>query len=145
MMRTGRTNAFRCFLAVLAGLALLVSGGSSRAADDRPPAQVELTFDHPLDAGMAPFVLAAGHGLFATEHLAVSFHFADGAIQTWQDVTPSGPAHALHYASMASDSTGANLVTGDAGGDIYTSHDFGATWTDETPSGAAHHQNCAAG
>jgi NitT/TauT family transport system substrate-binding protein len=95
MMRTGRTNAFRCFLAVLAGLALLVSGGSSRAADDRPPAQVELTFDHPLDAGMAPFVLAAGRGLFATEHLAVSFHFADGSPEAIARVASGNSEFAL--------------------------------------------------
>jgi NitT/TauT family transport system substrate-binding protein len=77
-MRTGRTNAFRCFLAALAGFALLVSGGDGRAAD-APPASVQLVFDRPLDASMAPFVLAASDGLFSAEHLAVSFHFADGS------------------------------------------------------------------
>ncbi|HLG79502.1 MAG TPA: ABC transporter substrate-binding protein [Bradyrhizobium sp.] len=77
-MRTGRTNAFRCFLAALAGLALLVPGGSGRA-DDKPPTTTELAFDRPLDASMAPFVLAASRGLFGAEHLAVGFRFADGS------------------------------------------------------------------
>src|ERR1700751_2133991 len=81
MMRKGRTIAFRCFLAVLAGFAMLVSDGtgSGRAGDSRPPASVELAFDRPLDARMAPFVLAASRGLFGAENLAVSFHFADGS------------------------------------------------------------------
>src|SRR6201997_4050283 len=81
MMRKGRTIAFRCFLAVLAGFAMLVSDGtgSGRAADSRPPASVELAFDRPLDASMAPFVLAASRGLFGAENLSVGFHFAAGS------------------------------------------------------------------
>ena len=44
---------------------------------------------------------------------------------TWTDQTPSGPAHDQYWMSVASDSTGANLVAvedaeGGAGGDIWT-------------------------
>jgi NitT/TauT family transport system substrate-binding protein len=95
MMRTGLANALRCFLAVLAGLILLVPDGSGRAADDRPTAQVELAFDRPLDASMAPFVVAAGRGLFAAEHLAVSFRFADGSPEAIARVASGNSEFAL--------------------------------------------------
>ncbi len=78
-MRPARSNPFRCFLAALAALALLVSGGHGRAAENAAPASVQLAFDRPLDASMAPFMLAASRGLFGAEHLAVSFRFADGS------------------------------------------------------------------
>jgi hypothetical protein len=43
--------------------------------------------------------------------------------------------------SVASDSTGNNLVTGGFfGGDIWTSSNSGTSWTDQTPSGPAHGQ-----
>ena len=78
-MRPARSNPFRCFLAALAGLALLVSGGQGRAAENAALASVQLAFDRPLDASMAPFMLAASRGLFGAEHLAVSFRFVDGS------------------------------------------------------------------
>ena len=81
MMHARLTKAYCCFLAVLAGLALVVSGAISngRAADNRPQVPVQLAFDRPLDASMAPFVVAVSHGLFAAENLSVGFHFADGS------------------------------------------------------------------
>ena len=51
---------------------------------------------------------------------------------TWTDRTPSGPAHLLDWASVASDSTGTNLVAVGAG--IWTSADAGQTWTQQTTS-----------
>src|ERR1700752_2921576 len=97
MMRKGRTIAFRCFLAALAGFAMLVSDGtgSGRATDNRPSASVELAFDRPLDASMAPFVLAASRGLFGAENLAVSFHFADGSPEAIARVAPAGGQFAV--------------------------------------------------
>ena len=94
-MRTGRSNAFRCLFAVLAGLALYVSGGDSRAAETAPPASVQLAFDRPLDASMAPFMLAASRGLFGAEHLAVSFHFADGSAEAIARVAAGDAEFAL--------------------------------------------------
>jgi NitT/TauT family transport system substrate-binding protein len=101
MMRTRRTSLFRCCLAALAGMAALVSGGdgNGRAAENpplaRPLAQVQLAFDRPLDASMAPFVLAANHGLFEAENLAVNFGFADGSPEAIARVASGASEFAL--------------------------------------------------
>lgn len=94
-MRTGWSNALRCLFAVLAGLVVFVSGGDSRAADNAPPISVQLAFDRPLDASMAPFMLAASRGLFGAEHLAVSFHFADGSAEAIARVATGDSEFAL--------------------------------------------------
>jgi hypothetical protein len=53
---------------------------------------------------------------------------------TWADRTPSGPAHVNNRTSVASDSSGMNLVA--VGSGIWTSADAGLTWTAQTaPSG----------
>ncbi|MFT4119416.1 ABC transporter substrate-binding protein [Bradyrhizobium sp.] len=44
-----------------------------------PSVPVQLTFDRPLDASMAPFFVAAKNGSFGGEHLAVSFKTAAGS------------------------------------------------------------------
>ena len=67
----------------MAGLALLAAR-ASRAAEDpkpdaKPPTGIQLTFDRPLDASMAPFVVAASRGLFAAERLSVATHVASGS------------------------------------------------------------------
>jgi hypothetical protein len=48
---------------------------------------------------------------------------------TWMDQTPSGPAHDIYWASVASDSTGTNLIAVGAG--IWTSVNAGRTWTQQ--------------
>jgi hypothetical protein len=48
---------------------------------------------------------------------------------TWTDQTSSGPAHNLSWQSVASDTTGANLVA--VGSGIWTSSDSGVTWTEQ--------------
>ena len=68
----------RAFIAGLAGLASLPAP-KSRASDARAPVAVQLAFDRPLDASMAPFVLATGRGLFAAEGLSVTTRFAQGS------------------------------------------------------------------
>jgi NitT/TauT family transport system substrate-binding protein len=63
-------------LATLSGVAPLTAGPSEAAVASRPQVAVQLAFDRPLDASMAPFVLAASHGLFASEGLSVTNDFA---------------------------------------------------------------------
>ena len=80
-MRVIRTTAFRCMLALLAGLAALACPGieQGRAQATKPSTAIEFSFDRPLEASMAPFVLAAHRGLFAAEGLSVANHFAEGS------------------------------------------------------------------
>src|SRR6516164_1290286 len=61
----------------LAGLAGPLTG--NRGAQAVQPIAIDFSYDRPLDASMAPFVLAASHGLFATEGLSVTTHTADGS------------------------------------------------------------------
>jgi NitT/TauT family transport system substrate-binding protein len=80
-MRVIRTTALRCVLALLAGLAVLAGPGieRGRAQATKPSVAIGFSFDRPLDASMAPFVLAASRGLFAAEGLSVANHFAMGS------------------------------------------------------------------
>jgi NitT/TauT family transport system substrate-binding protein len=79
MMRTNRTPAFHGLLALLL-LAFALSGiRTSRAGEDNKSTPVRLSFDRPLDASMAPFVLAVRRGLFAAEALSVNMNFANGS------------------------------------------------------------------
>jgi NitT/TauT family transport system substrate-binding protein len=80
-MRPGRTISTRCFLALLTGLLGLgwFGAGTGRAADDKPPVAVQFSLDRPIDAGAAPFVLAAAGGLFGAEGLAVNINIASGS------------------------------------------------------------------
>jgi len=53
---------------------------------------------------------------------------------TWLDRTATGPAHGVHWTSVASDASGMKLVA--VGSGIWTSSDAGLTWTQRTvPSG----------
>ena len=75
-MRAHRPCALRLVLALLlAGL-----GGAAcppaRAAD---PVAIQLTFDRPIDAVVAPFVMAQESGLFSTEGLSVTVSAAPNA------------------------------------------------------------------
>jgi NitT/TauT family transport system substrate-binding protein len=52
----------------------------SRAASEvRQPIAILFTLDHPINAGAAPFVLAASRGLFGSEGLAVTTNIASGS------------------------------------------------------------------
>jgi len=89
-MCSPQTIAFRCLWAVLAaliatfvcavsGVAALAAGPGETAVAGRSQVAVQVSFDRPLDASMAPFVLAASRGLFASEGLAVTTDIASGS------------------------------------------------------------------
>ena len=81
-MRALRTNAFRCVLAVLAGLCGIASPGANEAlaADEaRHPLAIQFSLDRPIDAAAAPFAMAATGGLFSAEGLAVTTNIASGS------------------------------------------------------------------
>jgi NitT/TauT family transport system substrate-binding protein len=81
-MRVIRTNILRAVLASLLGLCGMAGTGLHpvRAADEaRPPLAVQFSLDRPLDAAVAPFVMAATGGLFTAEGLAVTTNIATGS------------------------------------------------------------------
>jgi NitT/TauT family transport system substrate-binding protein len=80
-MRVIRTTAFRCLLALFAGAAALAgpSAEPGRAQATKPSVPIQLSFDRPLQASMAPFVLAASRGLFAAEGLSVANNLVQGS------------------------------------------------------------------
>jgi NitT/TauT family transport system substrate-binding protein len=74
--------AFRYVLALLTGLSGFACLGvdKARAADEvRQPVAIQFSLDRPLDAGAAPFILAASDGLFGAEGLAVTTDIAAGS------------------------------------------------------------------
>jgi NitT/TauT family transport system substrate-binding protein len=77
-MRVTPTIALPFVLAVLTGLLGLAR--NSRAEDEtQPPLAIQFSLDRPLDAGAAPFVLAASRGLFGSEGLMVTTNIASGS------------------------------------------------------------------
>src|SRR5260221_4911631 len=81
-MRVNQSKAARCFLASLTGLLVLAIFGlaASRAVSDvRQPVAIQFSLDRPIDAGAAPFVMAAARGMFASEGLAVTTNIASGS------------------------------------------------------------------
>jgi NitT/TauT family transport system substrate-binding protein len=81
-MRVIRTLAARCFLASLMSLLGFGWFGTPEgraAGDNRQPVPIHLSFDRPINAGAAPFVVASTDGLFAAEGLAVSTDVASGS------------------------------------------------------------------
>jgi NitT/TauT family transport system substrate-binding protein len=81
-MRINPTVAIRYFVVLLAGLLGLAcfGAGKSRAAGEtRQPFAIQFSFDRPVNADVAPFLLASVSGLFGSEGLAVSFNSASGS------------------------------------------------------------------
>jgi NitT/TauT family transport system substrate-binding protein len=75
-MRVSQTVAIRCILASLLSLLAVACVGAEAASELRSPLAMKLSFDRPLDASMAPFVLASVSGLFSLEGLAVTINIA---------------------------------------------------------------------
>jgi NitT/TauT family transport system substrate-binding protein len=75
-------NPVRCFLTLLLGLLGVGFGAdqSGAAGETRPPVAIQFSLDRPIDAGAAPFVLAASRGLFGSEGLAVNINIASGSL-----------------------------------------------------------------
>jgi NitT/TauT family transport system substrate-binding protein len=74
--------AFRCVLALLMslpGFACLGADQTRAAGEVRPPIAIQFSLDRPVDAGAAPFILAASDGLFGSEGLAVTINSAAGS------------------------------------------------------------------
>jgi NitT/TauT family transport system substrate-binding protein len=71
----------RVLAAGLAGLACLATRAGRAAEDTKQPAAIQLAFERPLDASMAPFVQATKGGLFAAEGLSVSTSIANGSAE----------------------------------------------------------------
>jgi len=79
-MRVFPTIAVRFLASLLSLPGFACCGGESRAAGEiRPPVAIQFSFDRPIDAGAAPFVMAASDGLFASEGLAVTTNIAGGS------------------------------------------------------------------
>jgi NitT/TauT family transport system substrate-binding protein len=79
-MRANSTIAGCCFLASLTGLLVFACFADSRAAEEaRQPVAIRFSFDRPINAVAAPFVLAAVDGLYGSEGLAVTTNTASGS------------------------------------------------------------------
>ena len=78
------------------GVVLGAAAGPGEAAEANTPlVAVQLAFDRPLDAGMAPFVLAASRGLFASEGLSVTTDIASGSADAIARVASGSSEFAL--------------------------------------------------
>ena len=77
-MRVTPTIVLPFVLALLTGQSGL-AGDSRAEGEARPPLAIQFSLDRPLDAGAAPFVLAASRGLFGSEGLAVTTNIASGS------------------------------------------------------------------
>jgi NitT/TauT family transport system substrate-binding protein len=77
-MRVSQTIAARCFLASLIGLLGIVCLGAA-AGEVRQPIAIQFSLDRPINAGAAPFVMAAADGLFGSEGLTVTTDIASGS------------------------------------------------------------------
>ena len=81
-MRVSQTIAARCFLASLISLLAIVYLGaadSPAAGEVRPPIAIQFSLDRPIEAGAAPFIMAASDGLFGSEGLTVTTDIAGGS------------------------------------------------------------------
>jgi hypothetical protein len=142
------------------GTVFIAAGGRVGIGGDEPVWELTSSGAAKSDVTWALMPLAVNASSVASD--ATGTHFVagseDGIIWTsadsganWTNQTPAGPAHEQNWISVASSSTGTKLVALSGGartngcpgycpslGDIWTSHDSGATWIDRTPTGPAH-------
>jgi NitT/TauT family transport system substrate-binding protein len=93
-MRVTPTIVLPFVLALLTGQSGL-AGDSRAEGEARPPLAIQFSLDRPLDAGAAPFVLAASRGLFGSEGLAVTTNIASGSPDAIARVASGGSEFAL--------------------------------------------------
>jgi NitT/TauT family transport system substrate-binding protein len=96
-MHVTKSRSLRSLMALLIGLAGVpcLWSGQARADDAKPPLAIQLTFDRPLEASMAPFVVASTRGLFAREGLNVSTNSANGSLEAIAKVAAGDSEMAL--------------------------------------------------
>ena len=115
-MRANPTIAFRCILASLTGLLAFACFGIAKGqvqGEVRPPIAIQFSFDRPIDASAAPFVLASVSGLFSSEGLAVTTNIASGSRDAIARVARGDSDFALvdiNELIRFRDSTGAPLI-----------------------------------
>jgi NitT/TauT family transport system substrate-binding protein len=68
----------RAILALVIAIAFVGNASGPRADEAGRPVAIQFAFERPVDASMAPFVLAASHGLFSAEGVAVTTSVARG-------------------------------------------------------------------
>jgi NitT/TauT family transport system substrate-binding protein len=98
-----KKRAYRCLPAMLIGLAasvclvlgLCLGAGNGGTEEAKPPLAVQLSFDRPLEASMAPFIAAESRGLFAAEGLSVRNDFVNGSPEAIARVASGASEFAL--------------------------------------------------
>ena len=88
-------RGFPAFLMGLLGLAYLGIGDGRAAGETAQPVAVHLTFDRPINAGVAPFLVAAADGLFGAEGLTVTTDVASGSPEAMARVAAGTSQFAL--------------------------------------------------
>src|SRR6266436_5917808 len=115
-MRASPTIANSCILASLIGLLGFACLGFTQipaAPEIRQPIAIQFSFDRPIDASAAPFVLASVGGLFSLEGLAVTTNIASGSKDAIARVARGDSDFALvdiNELIRFRDSTGAPLI-----------------------------------
>jgi NitT/TauT family transport system substrate-binding protein len=81
-MRVNPALTVRCVLALLMSLPAFAGFGAEQRpapGEIRQPTAIQFTLDRPIDAGAAPFIVAAARGLYGAEALAVTTDIASGS------------------------------------------------------------------
>src|SRR6516164_2233839 len=79
LIRAIQTMFARYLLAFLVGLACLGAVNAPAADENRQPIAIQFSFDRPVNAGVAPVILAMTDGLFGSEGLAVATNVTAGS------------------------------------------------------------------
>jgi NitT/TauT family transport system substrate-binding protein len=98
LMRAVQTVIARCLLALLLslpGMACLSEVAGHAAENNRQPIAIQFSLDRPVNAGVAPIVLAATDGLFGAEGLAVTTDVAGGSAEAIGRVVSGASEFAL--------------------------------------------------
>jgi NitT/TauT family transport system substrate-binding protein len=78
-MRAIQTLIACCLLATLPGLAWSGALAANQAGGSTQPTAIRFSFDRPINASAAPFIVAMTDGLFAAERLAVTTNIAENS------------------------------------------------------------------